>query len=277
MKLAVTGGRGRVGQAIVARALAEGHIVVSIDSKAVEQENRAEGLLQLVVDGRDYDALRDALSGCDALIHAAAIPGPNRYPAHEVHNNNVVGSFNALFAAIDCGITRICQLSSINAFGIGYSRAPRFDYFPIDEAHPTYCEDPYSLSKWICEQQGDCLARRYENVSIASLRFHFVCDDRAAAAEFYDRKVQPVGLHLWGYTPEKLAVDACMHSLTADFSGHEVIFVTAPETFAEEDSGKLAAEHFPSVPLTRPLSGRASFFSTSKAEKLLGLYYHKEY
>lgn len=276
MKLAVTGGRGRVGQAIVARALAEGHIVVSIDTKVAVADTQAEGFSQPVVDGRDYAALRDALSGCDALIHAAAIPGPNCHPAHEVHNNNVLGSYNALFAAVDCGITRICQISSINAIGIGYSRAPRFDYFPIDEAHPTYCEDPYSLSKWICEQQGDCLARRYEKVSIASLRFHFVCDDRNAAAEFYNRKVQPVGLHLWGYTPEQLAVEACMHSLTADFTGHEVFFVTAPETFADEDSGKLVAAHFPSVPLTRPLPGRASFFSTSKAEKLLGLSYHKE-
>lgn len=259
-----------MGQAFVARALAEGNIVAGIDPKVADPNSQSKALSQLVIDGRDYHALREALSGCAALIHAAAISGPNRYPAHEVHNNNVAGSFNARFAAIDCGITRIRQVSSINAFGIGYGRVLRFDCFPIDEAHPTYCEDPYSLSKWICEQQADCLARRYETVAIARLGFHPVCEDRAAEAEFCNRNADPVGLHLWGDTPEQLAVDAGMHSLTADLTGYEVFFVTAPETFPDEDSGKLAAAHFPTVPRARSFSDRASFFSTSKAEKLLG-------
>src|SRR6202011_523388 len=98
-----------------------------------------------------------------------------------VHNNNVAGSYNVLSAAARLGITRVCQASSINATGGAFSRRPRYDYFPLDEVHPTYNEDPYSLSKWICEQQGDSFARRYEHMSIASLRFHWVIEDRAAA------------------------------------------------------------------------------------------------
>lgn len=276
MKLAVTGGQGRIGAAIVSHALAEGHHVVSMDRKAPEISYEVKSVEHHVVDGRDFSALVEVMEGCDALIHCAAIPGPNNHPANEVYNNNTQGSYNALLAAIECGVKRICQLSSVNAIGMGYSRAPRFDYFPLDEAHPTYCEDAYSLSKWVGEEQASCLARRFEDVQIASLRLHLVCPDRAAAVTFYGRKPRPVGTHLWGYTPIDLAVQACFRSLDADFGGHEAFFITERDTFANELSADLARVHFPDVPIAGPFVGCASFFSTAKAEKLLGLKYQKE-
>jgi hypothetical protein len=45
-----------------------------------------------------------------------------------------------LSAAATLGIQRVCSASSINAIGGAFSRAPRYDYFPIDEQHPTYVE-----------------------------------------------------------------------------------------------------------------------------------------
>src|SRR5580765_2907292 len=90
---------------------------------------------------------------------SALIPSPRGFPDHVVHNNNVVSSSNALSAAARLGIRRVCQASSINATGASYSRWPRYDYFPLDELHPTYNEDAYSLSKWMCAEQGDSFAR----------------------------------------------------------------------------------------------------------------------
>ncbi len=37
------------------------------------------------------------------------------------------------------------------------------------------------LSKWVCEQQADTFVRRYETMTIASLRFHWLVPDRATA------------------------------------------------------------------------------------------------
>src|SRR5207302_4146550 len=127
----------------------------------------------------DYEAFEKALHDCDALIHMAAIPSPGHHPDHVVHNNNVVSSYNALRAAAELGIQRVCQASSINAIGMAYSRRPHYDYFPLDERHPTYNEDPYSLSKWICELQAESMVRRYEDMTIASMRFHGVVPSRA--------------------------------------------------------------------------------------------------
>jgi nucleoside-diphosphate-sugar epimerase len=270
MKIAVTGATGGIGSAVAALALERGHSVVSID-RVAPPEPRSDGRLQFVsADVADYDALVAAFEGCDALVHMAAIPAPGRHTDHVVHNNNVVGSYNALRAAIERGITRICQASSVNAIGLSFSRAPRFDYFPIDEEHPNYTEEPYSLSKWICEQQADAFVRRHSAIRIASMRFHWVVAERAVSAARFGFATVEAAKHLWAYTRRDAAAAACLLSLEADFAGHEVMYIVAPDTNIGIPSLELAANFFPGVPLRGNLAGHRSFFSSEKAERLLG-------
>jgi len=200
MRIALTGGSGRIGRAVIELALSQSHSVVSIDRALPAQSHARPDLTFVQADITHYPELEQALRGCDALVPLAAIPSPHRYPDYEVHNNNVVGSYNALSAAARLGIDRVCQASSVNATGAAFSRWPRYDYFPIDERHPTYNEDPYSLSKWICEQQADSFARRYEAMTIASLRFHWVVPERTAAARRNLGLSEMLVKHLWGYT-----------------------------------------------------------------------------
>ena len=270
MRIAVTGGSGRVGRAIVAMALAQGHEVVSIDRAAPQDGAEHSGAAFVQADITSYAEFERALRGCDALAHMAAIPSPGLRPDHETHNNNVVGSYNALRAAAELGIDRVCQASSINATGAAFSRWPRYDYFPLDERHPTYNEDPYSLSKWICEQQADSIARRYETMTIASLRFHGVWPEPRKASELPARFAQLVIKHLWGYTLLDAAARACLLALEAGFKGHEAFYIVAPETMMETPSLDLAREHFPDVPVRGDLGGHRGFFDCSKAERLLG-------
>jgi nucleoside-diphosphate-sugar epimerase len=269
MRIALTGGSGGIGRAIAEEALRRGYDVVSIDR--VPAAMAAAGLRHVQAEMSDYDALVDAFAGCDALIHMAAIPAPGRDPDHVVHNNNVVGSYNALRAAAEHGIMRICQASSVNAIGHSYSREPRYDYFPIDELHPNYSEDPYSLSKWICEQQADAFVRRYEGTRIASLRYHWVVPERATAAANFNREVVTPGHHLWAYTQRDAAVQAALLGVTADFAGHEAFYVVAPDTTMDAPTAELARRYFPGVPVRENLGGNRSFFSSAKAERLLGL------
>ena len=268
MKIAVTGGSGGIGRAITDMALMQGHQIVSIDR--VVPAEPMPGVTYLQADIADYDALVAGFAGCDAMIHMAAIPQPMRDPNHIVHNNNVVGSYNALRAAVENGIMRICQASSVNAIGQAYSRKPRYDYFPIDEDHANYAEDPYSLSKWICEQQGDAFARRYEGISIASLRFHWVLPDRAFAAGHYQKLDWGVDKHLWAYTRRDCAADACLKSVMTDLKGHEVFYIVAPDTAVDTPSAALAARHFPDVPVRGNPQGNWSFMTSAKAVRLLG-------
>ena len=270
MKIAITGGTGRVGRAVVELAVAQGHNVVNIDRMPPPQGADEPGIQFIQVDLTQYADFEQALRGCDALIHMAAIPAPGHHPDHEVHNNNVTGSYNALRAAVEVGIQRVCQASSVNAIGLAYSRWPHFDYFPLDEEHPTYNEDPYSLSKWICEEQANSFARRYENLTISSLRFHAVVPERATLvqATTYSQGNGAVK-NLWAYTSFDSAARACLLSLTGDFKGHEVFYITAPDTISDIPSLELRQKFFPDVPIRGDLSGYKSFFSSRKAERLL--------
>ena len=270
MRIAITGSTGRVGSAIVDMALADGHELVCIDRVAPAAGSEQPNTTFVLSEMSDYDTLLNAMRGCDSLIHMAAIAAPGHHPDHVVHNNNVVGSYNALRAAAELGMKRVCQASSINAIGSAYSRSPRYDYFPVDELHPTYNEDPYSLSKWICELQAESFVRRYEDMTIASLRFHGVVHDRALMAKWDGNDGETKSKHLWGYTLFSAAARASLLSLTADIHGAEVFFIVGPDSTSAVPSLELARRHYPEVPVTGDLSGHNAFFNSSKAERLLG-------
>src|SRR3990172_4867616 len=182
MRIAITGSSGRVGRAIMEMALAQGHSVVSIDRVSPASEAAYPDARFIQADITDYAEFEQAMRG-----------------------------------AAELGIHKVCQASSVNATGAAYSRWPRYDYFPLDEKHPTYNEDPYSLSKWICEQQGDSIARRYETMTISSLRFHWVVPERATAAQHNQNLGRALAKHLWGYTRYDSAARACLLALTANF------------------------------------------------------------
>ena len=156
----------------------------------------------------------------------------------------------------------------MNAIGLSFSRAPRFDYFPIDEKHPNYVEEPYSLSKWICEQQADSFARRHAGIRIASMRFHWVVPDRATAGAGSISRARKNTSGAIRFTRRPRG-PACRASRPA-YDGHEVFYIVAPDTTIDVPSLELAARFFPEVPIKGDLSGHRSFFSSAKAERLLG-------
>jgi UDP-glucose 4-epimerase len=277
MKIAITGGSGGIGRAVVALALRQGHSAVNIDRVPPPAEHPQPGAPFVQADLADYAALSAAFAGCDALVHLAAIPSPEHQLEHVVHNNNVVGSYNALCAAVEAGIRRITQASSVNAIGHSYSRDPRYDYFPIDEDHPTYNEDPYSLSKWICEQQADSLCRRHADLRVVSLRFHWVVPDITMPRTLYaDPALPGRSKSLWAWTRLEAAARACLLGVTADYAGHHPLFIIGPTTVVDQPSLELAREHYPEVPIRGDLGGNAGFFDCSRAWRVLGWKHDEE-
>jgi nucleoside-diphosphate-sugar epimerase len=271
MRIALIGGAGLIGRAVAALALAEGHTVVEIDrASSGSLLGAPPGLERRVADATAHAALAQAVDGCDALIHLAAHVSPLRSADHVVHNDNVVASYNALSVAARFGIERVCLASSINAIGGAYSRQARYDYFPVDERHPTYNEDPYSLSKWLAEAQADSFARRYP-MRIASLRLHGVREARPRTRlEPPEPRTDVDTRHLWGYTLLNAAAQAFMRALLAPFEGHEAFFIVAPDTLIATPTEQLCQTYYPGVPLRRALPGNQGLFDCGKAERLLG-------
>ena len=275
MRIVVTGVRGAIAPAVVKLAAAHGHTVTGIDRPSAAGE-LPPGLDSFVVaDAAHHDELVPVLSGCDAVIHLAALSSPHLASSHEVHHNNVMASYNVLTIAAELGIGHVCLASSVNAVNGEFTREPHYAYFPLDEEHPTGNEDPYSLSKWISEQQADSMARRHSWMTITSLRFHWTIPDRDYGAE---RLIHPsrAARQLWGYTSQSAAARACLLSLTAGFTGHERFYIVAPDTIADLPSAELQRQYYPEVPLRRELAERQGFFDCTKAERLLGWRHDKE-
>ena len=269
MRLAITGGWGNVGRAIVPAALAQGWEVVVID-RAQPPDSVPEVSVRLALEMANYDGLVEAFRGCDALIHMAAIPSPRGRADHDVHNLNVTGSYNALRAAAEVGIRRVVQGSSVNAIGLAYSVHNRFERLPIDETHPFYGDDPYALSKWICELQAQSIAQRIPGFRVASLRMHWVIADRADAVRRFTLESEEGRKQLWAYTLASETARACLLALEAEFPGHTAFNVVAPDTTLEVPTAEAVARFYPNVPLSRPLQGRESLFDSTRAERLLG-------
>ncbi len=273
MEIAVTGGSGRLGQVVIDRLLKAGHRVRSLDRVVAvsrQPDSGAETLRRLDVDLNDLPALIEAVRGCDAVIHLAAFPGPFGYPPGQVYVNNTVTSYNVLFAAASLGLRRVCLASSVNATGGIDSRVGRFDYFPVDERHPTYNEDDYSLSKWVLEEQGASFGRRYPAMTISSLRFHALVPEPPELQPGLATAEAPVARNLWGWTLIHEGARACQLAIQADYSGHEAFYIIAPRTISALPTLELAAHAYPNVPIRGDLSGHTGFFDCSKAARLLG-------
>jgi nucleoside-diphosphate-sugar epimerase len=272
MKIIVTGGNGILGQSLIHYLLEHNHSIISIDQTAPAV--RLPSVEYIIADMCDFHQFIKNLQGGDALVHLAALTNTNP-PDHVVYSNNTISSYNALYVASTLGIKRVCLASSINAIGGYFSRSPRYDYFPLNENHPPYTEDPYSLSKWVLEQQGNDFAHRFSWITIASLRLHMLVDTRAHAIEKTHASGSAAARHLWGYTLLSEASHACLLSLTADFVGHEVFYITAPSIAALKTSQELAREYYPDTLIKSDFLGHTSFFDTAKATRLLG-WSHKE-
>ena len=267
-RIAVTGALGNVGSVVVGHLRGRGYDVVEIDRAPSIDSHRSSFVS---ADLTSFDDTIRALRGADTVVHLAGINAPIHEPAWRVHNNNVTASYNVLSAAVELGITRVVQSSSVNAIGLAWSRSPEFDYFPIDTFHRSRVEDPYSLSKVVQELQADSLARRYDTFTAVSLRLHAVLHDAEEGRKLRQRLGDGWAINgLFGYCTYESVVSAVELSCFAPVEGHQVLLVVEPETFVLEPSAQLAETHFPEVPVLSPFVGHSGFFDTTLTRRILG-------
>jgi UDP-glucose 4-epimerase len=123
VKVLVTGGGGFIGSHVVDRLLSDGHDVRVLDNFAT---GRRENLLHVlddieVVEGdiQSYERVSNAVRGCGAVLHEAALPSVPRSVQDPLTSNatNVTGTLNVLLAARDAGVGRIVYASSSSIYG----------------------------------------------------------------------------------------------------------------------------------------------------------------
>lgn len=272
-KVLVTGGSGAVGRYVVDELLQHGYRVGVLDLVAPLP-------VQLVfhqADILDLDAVLRAMDGYDAVIHVAGIPHPLNDPAKRVFDVNVNGTFNTLEAAAQHGIDKVVMTSSESTLGFAFmTHVMQPVSLPIDEQHPNRPQDPYGLSKVVCEQICRSYSARYLMRTVC-LRAPWIWLPQAAQRPFYQNLVTDYpswSKNLWAFvdardvaTAHRLALESRLESL------HEAFFITAAENWTGLDSRDLLARFYPDVAakaIAPDLVGAASLISHAKARRMLG-------
>ena len=125
MKVAITGGTGSLGRALVKHYLtgpvrAERCVVLSRDEVKqgdLEAEFPQSSALRLFLgDVRDEARLVQAFWHCDTVIHTAALKRISSfYSAGEILKTNTGGTVNVIAAAVEAGVKRVLLISSDKA------------------------------------------------------------------------------------------------------------------------------------------------------------------
>lgn len=150
-KILVTGADGFIGSHLVEKLVAEGYDVRafvlynSFNSwgwlESVPAHVRAS-LDVFAGDIRDPHGVRNAVQGCSAVLHLAAliaIPYSYYSPATYVETN-ILGTLNVLQAARDLQLAKFVHTSTSEVYGTARR-------VPITEDHPLQGQSPYSASK----------------------------------------------------------------------------------------------------------------------------------
>ncbi|UKA74881.1 NAD-dependent epimerase/dehydratase family protein [Arthrobacter sp. FW306-07-I] len=270
MRIAVTGGNGKLGRHVVRRLTDDGHQVLTLDRAG----DRSPGLL--VVDLRNYGQVVDALlgvddrhDGFDAVVHLGAIPAPGILPDAATFENNMLSTYNVFQAARRAGIKKVVYASSETVLGLPFDIDP--PYIPVDEEYPPRPESTYSLVKRLEEQMAVEMTRWDPELSITGLRFSNVMDE-ADYARFpsFDEDATLRKWNLWGYIDGRDGAQAVARALENAKPGFEAFIIANADTVMSRPSASLAAEVFPGVKVTKDLGEHETMLSIDKARRLLG-------
>jgi dihydroflavonol-4-reductase len=117
VRVFVTGGSGYIGLALCRRLAAEGHELRCLVRPSSRRRHLEElGATCFEGDIGDRYSLREAMSGADWVVHAAAEVDAAA-PADRLRSANVAGSENVASLAYKLGVGRFLSVSSVACFG----------------------------------------------------------------------------------------------------------------------------------------------------------------
>jgi nucleoside-diphosphate-sugar epimerase len=267
-KIAVTGGNGALGNAIV-RDLMTDREVTSLDIAPGRP-----GVRSRYVDIMSIDNLRSALEGQDAIVHVAALLLPTD-PEDKLFRVNVLGTWNVLEAARELGIGKVVIMSSECASGIInlYRKPPPCpDYLPVDEDHALRPPETYGVSKQINEITARSFANRGA-MQVVALRPTLVVRPDMGDYIEHARKIDDPDL--WSYVELHDVVQAARLAIDYEGPPFDAFYLSARDTFAPEPTLTFMERRFGYLPEIRnpqlyEANPHAAIWDLRRAETLLG-------
>lgn len=278
--VAVTGGNGKIGAAILEHLSAHGYDTVNI-ARGKQREEASDTYItaDLLDAGETYGAL--AKSNADAVIHMGTIPDPYSNPDFRTYESNTLSAMHVLEASESLGLKSCCLASSINVIGAEHQqRPPQIEYLPVDEAHPRTPDDVYGIAKHAMEVTADGFGRRPDsNLTISTLRYPWVPNEEEVIEYFAEADRSMAALEdddpwsgrdvLFSYLHINDATSIARKAIEADYDGHESFWAVASDTTANVPTADLISEFFPNVECRMTFQRYGALFDISKAEQML--------
>ena len=252
MKVLLTGSMGDIGRDVLP-SMRLRHETVGLDRRTGAD---------LVVDLCGERTVRDAVAGCDAVAHFAALIGSaSQTTTADYIDANVKATGNLLQAAVEADVQRFVYISTVWASGHG----PTEPYQPIDEDVPCAPVCRYGLTKLM----GEDLCRYYARHHGLQATILRICGyqrppsggvapdgsidwSMASPAELAGRHIGVPHFKL--YSPDDMA-EAVDRALAAPWDGCEAYLIGCDAPYAADDREGLAADplaaiarHYPEAP-----------------------------
>lgn len=165
-KILVTGSEGFIGSHLTEELVKQGYKVKAfvlynsfntwgwLDNLPKETMENVE---VFTGDVRDPNGVKEAMKGCDAVMHLAALIAiPFSYHSPDTYvDTNIKGTLNVLQAARDLNIDRVLVTSTSEVYGTA-------QYVPIDEHHPYQGQSPYSATKIGADRLAESFYRSFD-------------------------------------------------------------------------------------------------------------------
>jgi NAD dependent epimerase/dehydratase len=157
-KILVTGADGFIGSHLTEELVRRGHDVRAfvyynsfnswgwLDHSAKEIRDNLD---VFAGDIRDPHGVKQAMKGCDVVLHLAALIAiPYSYHSPDTYvDTNVKGTLNVVQAARELGVEKVVHTSTSEVYGTAR-------FVPITEEHPLQGQSPYSASKIGADQMA---------------------------------------------------------------------------------------------------------------------------
>lgn len=230
----VTGGAGCIGLAVCAELAARGvtvHLFDLPEQIMRVKEALPKGVKIFYGSILDRSSIREAMDGCDGLIHLAAYLGVRRTENNKLRciEINVEGTKNILDCAVAQGTRKIVFSSSSEVYG-------EPDENPITEEMMPQGKTIYAVTKLMGEELCKAYAQRYPQLQYVLLRYFNAYGPYQAAQFVIPRFIQNVmnnrppqingdGLQQRSYCYVSDTAQATVEALMRDEANGEIINV----------------------------------------------------
>lgn len=281
-RIMFTGGSGKAGRHVVRYLVEQGHQVLNIDTKPLDNPSVRTLITDITDSGQVFNAFSSYMGlhefdpslrpqPVDAVVHFAAIPRIMITPDNELFRVNTMGTYNVIEAAVKLGIRKIIIASSETTYGLVFSHEPRNPaYFPLDEDYDVDPMDTYALSKVVNEKTARAFALR-SGADIYALRIGNVIEPSEYglfpgwfADPGFRKRIA------WSYIDARdlgQITDLC---IAKDGLGYQVFNAANDDTSSDLPSKALIDRFYPGTPIKGELGEFETLLSNRKAREVLG-------